>query len=121
MGMMAGRHRARKGGYELFDQTCFAPAPHTCLLHCASSDTVGFTPHICKGNHNGLWVCSVVAAMRDKAIRLAREAIAPLVSRSEIVHGDIPQQPRVTALPVGSHRNGSGRNHAKTSWTYLRK
>src|SRR4029453_5013979 len=34
---------------------CFASAPHTCSLNCASSDTVGFTPHICKGNHDGLW------------------------------------------------------------------
>ena len=30
---------------------CFASTPHTCWLNCDSSDTVGFTPHICKGNH----------------------------------------------------------------------
>jgi hypothetical protein len=32
-----------------------APAPHGCLLNCDLSDTVGFTPHICKGIHDGLW------------------------------------------------------------------
>jgi predicted RNase H-like HicB family nuclease len=45
--------------------------------------------------------CRVEAATRDEAIRLAREAIAQLVSRSEIVHVDIPQQPRATAPPRG--------------------
>jgi hypothetical protein len=30
---------------------CFASTPHTCWLNCNSSDTVGFTPYICKGNH----------------------------------------------------------------------
>jgi hypothetical protein len=25
-----------------------APTPHRCLLNCDLSDTVGFTPHICK-------------------------------------------------------------------------
>jgi hypothetical protein len=33
---------------------CFVSAPHTRLFNCASSDTVGFTPHICKRNHDGL-------------------------------------------------------------------
>jgi hypothetical protein len=32
-------------------RVCFASTPHTCWLNCDSSDTVGFTPHICKGNH----------------------------------------------------------------------
>ena len=45
--------------------------------------------------------CTIEAATRDEAIRLAREAIAQLVSRSEIVQIDIPQQPRVTAQPRG--------------------
>jgi len=31
---------------------CFASTPHTCWLNCDSSDTVGFTPHICKGNRD---------------------------------------------------------------------
>ena len=26
--------------------------PHGCLLNCDLSDTVGFTPHICKGNRD---------------------------------------------------------------------
>jgi predicted RNase H-like HicB family nuclease len=40
--------------------------------------------------------CTVEAATRDEAIRLAREAITRLVSRSEIVQIEIPQQPRAT-------------------------
>lgn len=43
--------------------------------------------------------CRVEAATRDDAIRLAREAIAQLVSRSEIVQVEIPAQPRATAAP----------------------
>jgi predicted RNase H-like HicB family nuclease len=38
--------------------------------------------------------CTVEAANRDEAIRLAREAIAQTVSRSEIVHLDVPEQPK---------------------------
>jgi len=30
----------------------FASTPHTRWLNCNSSDTVGLTPHICKGNHD---------------------------------------------------------------------
>jgi predicted nucleic acid-binding protein len=48
--------------------------------------------------------CTVEAATRDKAIRLAREAIAQLVSRSEIVHVDIPQQPRATVCATVMER-----------------
>jgi predicted RNase H-like HicB family nuclease len=40
--------------------------------------------------------CRVEAATRDDAIRLAREAIAQLVGRSEVVHVEIPAQPRAT-------------------------
>ena len=40
--------------------------------------------------------CRVEAATRDDAIRLAREAIAQLVRRSEVVQVDIPEQPRAT-------------------------
>jgi len=29
---------------------CFASTPHTCWLNCNSSDTLGLTPQICKGN-----------------------------------------------------------------------
>ena len=42
--------------------------------------------------------CRVEAATRDDAIRLAREAIAQLVSRSEVVQVDIPEQPRATGV-----------------------
>ena len=45
--------------------------------------------------------CMLEAATRDDAIRLAREAIAQLVSHSEIVQIDIPQQPRATTQPRG--------------------
>jgi predicted RNase H-like HicB family nuclease len=38
--------------------------------------------------------CRVEADTRDDAIRLAREAIAQLVSRSEVVQVEIPEQPR---------------------------
>src|SRR6266704_2235505 len=34
---------------------CFASTPHTCWLNCDPSNTVGFTPHICKGNHDEGW------------------------------------------------------------------
>jgi predicted RNase H-like HicB family nuclease len=40
--------------------------------------------------------CMVEAATKDEAIRLAREAIAQLVSRSEIVQIELPEQPRAT-------------------------
>jgi len=43
--------------------------------------------------------CRVEAATRDEAIRLAREAIAQLVRRSEVVQVDIPEQPRTTGVP----------------------
>jgi predicted RNase H-like HicB family nuclease len=43
--------------------------------------------------------CRVEAWTRDDAIRLAREAIAQLVSRSEVVQVDIPEQPRTTGMP----------------------
>jgi hypothetical protein len=41
--------------------------------------------------------CLVEAATRDDAIRLARKATAQLVSRSEVIQGEIPAQPRATA------------------------
>ena len=43
--------------------------------------------------------CRVEAAKRDDAIRLAREAIAQLVHRSEVVQIDIPEEPRATGVP----------------------
>jgi hypothetical protein len=33
-------------------RVCFASTPHTYWLNCDSSDTVGLTPQICKGNHD---------------------------------------------------------------------
>jgi predicted RNase H-like HicB family nuclease len=43
--------------------------------------------------------CRVEAATRDDAIRLAREAIAQLVSRSEVVQVEIHEQPRAAVSP----------------------
>ena len=43
--------------------------------------------------------CRVEAATRDDAIRLAREAIAQVVRRSEVVQVEIPAQPRATTSP----------------------
>jgi predicted RNase H-like HicB family nuclease len=37
--------------------------------------------------------CTVEAHSRDEALYLARQAIMEIISRSEIVHLDIPQQP----------------------------
>jgi predicted RNase H-like HicB family nuclease len=44
--------------------------------------------------------CTVEADNRDEALHLAREAIAQTISRSEIVHVDVPQQPK-SALTSG--------------------
>lgn len=38
--------------------------------------------------------CTLEADGRDEAIHLAREAIGQIISRSEIVHVDVPQQPK---------------------------
>jgi predicted RNase H-like HicB family nuclease len=42
--------------------------------------------------------CIVDAETRDEALHLAREAIAQVISRSEIVHVDVPQQPKSATL-----------------------
>ena len=63
--------------------------------------------------------CRVEAATRDEAIRLAREAIAQLVSRSEIVQVDIPQQPRATAPPRGIPWEWFGEAKADSTWEAL--
>lgn len=41
--------------------------------------------------------CHVEAATRDEAIKLARKAITETIRRSEIVHLDVPQQPKLTS------------------------
>ena len=51
--------------------------------------------------------------------RLAREAIAQLVSRSEIVQVDIPQQPRATAPPRGIPWEWFGEAKADSTWETL--
>jgi|SRR5919106_4312309 predicted RNase H-like HicB family nuclease len=42
--------------------------------------------------------CTVEADNRDEALRLARKAIAEIVSHSEIVHLDVPQKPKPASL-----------------------
>ena len=63
--------------------------------------------------------CTIEAATRDEAIRLAREAITQLVSRSEIVHVDIPQQPRTTTQPHDVPGAWFGEAKADPSWEAL--
>jgi predicted RNase H-like HicB family nuclease len=63
--------------------------------------------------------CTIEATTRDEAIRLAREAIAQLVSRSEIVQIDIPQQPRVIAQPRGVPWEWFGEAKADPTWDAL--
>jgi predicted RNase H-like HicB family nuclease len=63
--------------------------------------------------------CRIEAATRGEAIRRAREAIAQLVSRSEIVRIDIPQQPRVIAQPRGVPWEWFGEAKADPTWDAL--
>ena len=63
--------------------------------------------------------CTVEAATRDEVIRLAREAIAQLVSRSEIVQIDILQQPRTTVQPQGVPWEWFGEAKADPIWDAL--
>ena len=66
-----------------------------------------------------LSACTIEAATRDEAIRLAREAIAQLVSRSEIVQIEIFQQPRATAQPHGVPWEWLGEAKADPTWDAL--
>ena len=63
--------------------------------------------------------CRIEAATRDEAIRLASEAIAQLVSRSEIVEIDIPQQPRATVQPRSVPWEWFGAAKADPTWEAL--
>jgi predicted RNase H-like HicB family nuclease len=63
--------------------------------------------------------CTVEAATRDDAIHLAREAIARLVSRSEIIQIDIPQEPRGTAQPRDVPWEWFGAAKADPTWDAL--
>jgi predicted RNase H-like HicB family nuclease len=63
--------------------------------------------------------CTVEAATRDEAIRLARETITQVVSRSEIVQIDIPQQPRATGQPRWAPREWFGEAKADPMWYVL--
>jgi hypothetical protein len=63
--------------------------------------------------------CTVEAATRDEAIRLACEANAQLVSRSEIVQIDVPQQPWATAQPRRVPWQWFGEAKADPMWEAL--
>jgi len=63
--------------------------------------------------------CAVEANTRDEAIRLAREAIAGVVSRSEIVHIDVPQPPRDTAADGGVPWEWFGAATGDPTWDAL--
>jgi predicted RNase H-like HicB family nuclease len=63
--------------------------------------------------------CTVEAGTRDEAIRLAREAIAQLVSRSEIVQIDIPQQPQATEQPCRVPWEWFGEAKTDPTWDAL--
>ncbi len=63
--------------------------------------------------------CTVEAATRDEAIRLAHVAITRVVSRSEIVQIEIPQQPRATVQPRGVPWEWFGEAKADPTWDAL--
>ena len=63
--------------------------------------------------------CRVEAVTRDDAIRLAREAIAQVVSRSEVVQVEIPEQPRSTASPQETPWTWFGTARADPTWDLL--
>jgi predicted RNase H-like HicB family nuclease len=63
--------------------------------------------------------CRVEAATRDDAIHLAREAIAQLVRRSEIVQVEIPEQPRATPSPQETAWAWFGTAQADSTWDAL--
>ena len=63
--------------------------------------------------------CSVDADDRDDAIRLAREAIVEMVSRSEIVEVDVPQQPKASSTPDAVPWEWFGTAKDDATWTTL--
>jgi predicted RNase H-like HicB family nuclease len=63
--------------------------------------------------------CTIEATTRDEAIQRAREAIAQLVSRSEIVRINIPQQPRATAQARGVPWEWFGEAKTDPTWDAL--
>ena len=63
--------------------------------------------------------CRLEAATRDDAIRLAREAIAQLVSRREVVQVEIPTQPRATSSPHATPRAWFGTAREDLTWDAL--
>jgi predicted RNase H-like HicB family nuclease len=63
--------------------------------------------------------CRVEAATRDDAIRLAREAIAQLVSRSEVVQVEMAAQPRATPSPQAIPWAWFGTTREDPTWEAL--
>ena len=50
---------------------------HGRLRNCDLSDTVGFTPHICKGNHDGLCYAVWQLVSTQKLFPLSYETLHP--------------------------------------------
>ena len=63
--------------------------------------------------------CRVEAATRDDAIRLAREAITQLMSRSEVVQVEIPAQPRAAVSPRETPWAWFGNAREDPTWAAL--
>jgi len=63
--------------------------------------------------------CIVEADNRDEALQLAREAIAQIVSRSEIISVDVPQQPISAAREGDIPWEWFGAFQGDTSWDAL--
>jgi predicted RNase H-like HicB family nuclease len=63
--------------------------------------------------------CRVEAMTRDDAIRLAREAITQLVSRSEVVQVEIPAQPRAAMSPRETPWAWFGNAREDPTWAAL--
>jgi predicted RNase H-like HicB family nuclease len=63
--------------------------------------------------------CTVEAETRDDAIRLAREAIASILSRSEIVQVDVSQPPKAPPTRVGIPWEWFGASKDNVTWDAL--
>ena len=63
--------------------------------------------------------CTVEAHNRDEALDLARKAIMEIVSRSEIVHLDIPQQPMTGPTRNDVPWEWFGATHDDATWDVL--
>jgi predicted RNase H-like HicB family nuclease len=63
--------------------------------------------------------CTVEASTRDEALHRVREAIVETVSRSEIIHLDVPQQPRTVTPNKDVPWEWFGAAHDDPTWEVL--